>query len=233
MFDSVPDMAAKRAELSGDALAFRDSRTGRDWTFPEVDAAANGAVAALRARGSRGARRAWPFFLRGRGTRSTRTPCAPGAAGVSRPKRFRRPCRCWRTSRAQRRARSATPISGRGASDDRVAGDLAPDAGGIRRFARVSGDDNPIHVNPHLSARTAFGRTVAHGMLIYTKLWGMVCAARPGACATRQSMMFPIPAFAGEDVRLVVVGDLPGTVTMQARRVSDDAELFRGEAEVT
>ncbi|NDV00018.1 class I adenylate-forming enzyme family protein [Pseudoroseicyclus tamaricis] len=51
MFDAVPDMAAKRAELSGDTLAFRDTRTGRDWTFREVDAAANGAAGALRDRG--------------------------------------------------------------------------------------------------------------------------------------------------------------------------------------
>ena len=51
MFDAVPDMAAKRAELSGGDLAFRDSATGRDWTFAEVDAAAGGAAAALRGRG--------------------------------------------------------------------------------------------------------------------------------------------------------------------------------------
>ena len=33
-------------------------------------------------------------------------------------------------------------------------------------FARISGDDNPIHVDPEFSARTRFGRTVSHGMLI-------------------------------------------------------------------
>ena len=50
MFDSVPDMAAKRAELSGGALAFHDHRTGRDWSFAAIDAAANGAARALGAR---------------------------------------------------------------------------------------------------------------------------------------------------------------------------------------
>lgn len=74
-------------------------------------------------------------------------------------------------------------------------------------FARISGDNNPIQVDPDFSARVGFGRTVAHGMLIYTKLWGMVCATRPGAGAMRQSMMFPNPAFAGEDVHLVITGD--------------------------
>jgi fatty-acyl-CoA synthase len=51
MFDAVPDMAAKRAELSGDALAFVDNATGRNWSFDGVDAAAGGAARALRERG--------------------------------------------------------------------------------------------------------------------------------------------------------------------------------------
>ncbi len=36
------------------------------------------------------------------------------------------------------------------------------------RFAALSGDDNPIHVDAEFSARTRFGRTVAHGMLLYS-----------------------------------------------------------------
>lgn len=100
-------------------------------------------------------------------------------------------------------------------------------------FARVSGDDNPIHVDPEFSARTAFGRTVSHGMLIYTRLWGMVRGSRPEAIATHQSMMFPNPAFAGEELCLAVEGDIPGHVTMRAWRAADDAEVFLGDAEVT
>lgn len=34
-------------------------------------------------------------------------------------------------------------------------------------FARLSGDDNPIHVDPAYAASTHFGRTVAHGMLLF------------------------------------------------------------------
>ena len=102
----------------------------------------------------------------------------------------------------------------------------------IDRFAEVSGDDNPIHVDPDFSQATAFGATVSHGMLIYTRLWGMVRGAHPAARAVRQTMMFPNPAFAGVDVQLVVEGELPGIVTMRAWRLSDEAEVFLGEAEV-
>jgi acyl dehydratase len=100
------------------------------------------------------------------------------------------------------------------------------------RFAALSGDDNPIHVDPAFSARGGFGGTVAHGMLIYVRLWALVRAAHPGAVALRQTMMFPNPAFAGIDVALAVTGTLPGTVTMRAWRLSDEAEVFLGEAEV-
>ena len=38
------------------------------------------------------------------------------------------------------------------------------------RFAALSGDDNPIHVDPAFAARTRFGRTVCHGMLLYSTI---------------------------------------------------------------
>ena len=51
MFDHVPDMAAKRAELSGDRIAFHDHADGGDWTFADVNRAANGLADGLRAQG--------------------------------------------------------------------------------------------------------------------------------------------------------------------------------------
>jgi fatty-acyl-CoA synthase len=47
MFDHIPDIAAKRAEISPDGLAFREPATGRDWSFAEVNAAANGMAEGL------------------------------------------------------------------------------------------------------------------------------------------------------------------------------------------
>jgi acyl dehydratase len=70
------------------------------------------------------------------------------------------------------------------------------------RFARLSGDDNPIHVDPEFSARTRFGRTVAHGMLLYST----VCAGLsgrlpgPGVVQLEQELMFPTPTYTGETV---------------------------------
>ena len=36
----------------------------------------------------------------------------------------------------------------------------------INRYAEVSGDNNPVHLDSEFAAETTFGRIVAHGMLV-------------------------------------------------------------------
>ncbi len=76
--------------------------------------------------------------------------------------------------------------------------------GDFDRFAALSGDDNPIHVDPAFAAQTRFGRPVAHGMLLY----GLICAALsehfPGAVQLSQTLMFPSPTFAGDELTVVL-----------------------------
>jgi fatty-acyl-CoA synthase len=47
MFDTIADMAAKRAEISPDAIAFIDASSGRQWRFAEINDAANAVAAGL------------------------------------------------------------------------------------------------------------------------------------------------------------------------------------------
>ncbi len=110
--------------------------------------------------------------------------------------------------------------------------DWTPTQDEFDRFAKVSGDDNPIHVDPEFSARTRFGRTVSHGMLIYSKLWAMIMAARPDAVQTSQSMMFPNPSFTGETLRLSVVEVAENEFEIKATRIADGAETFVGKADI-
>jgi acyl dehydratase len=74
------------------------------------------------------------------------------------------------------------------------------------RFAAVSGDDNPIHVDPDFSARTKFGRTVAHGMFLYGVAAGVLGTRLPGPGTLQldQELMFPYPTYAGEEVTVQV-----------------------------
>ncbi|XP_054758297.2 hydroxyacyl-thioester dehydratase type 2, mitochondrial-like [Lytechinus pictus] len=72
----------------------------------------------------------------------------------------------------------------------------------VRLFAELSGDTNPLHTDEEYAAKTRFGRTVVHGVLLNglasavmgTKLPG------PGTIVISHSTEFPKPLFIGEEV---------------------------------
>lgn len=129
----------------------------------------------------------------------------------------------------------------------------------IDRFAELSGDDNPIHVDPAFSARTSFGRTVAHGMLLYSRVWALIVAARPSMRHVSQALMFPAPAYADEELEIAITpkeeanlivpsgvapeprtqlagegqgrghGKTTALYAIRVARVRDDAEVLTGE----
>jgi acyl dehydratase len=72
------------------------------------------------------------------------------------------------------------------------------------RFAALSGDDNPIHVDPEFAARTKFGRTVAHGMFLYSLVARVLHhhLPGPGTVQIEQELIFPSPTFVGEEVEI-------------------------------
>jgi len=68
-------------------------------------------------------------------------------------------------------------------------------------FARLSGDNNPIHVDPTFAAGTRFGKTVAHGMFLFSVMNAEL--ARLGLTGlTHQELMFSGPTYAGEPMAL-------------------------------
>ncbi len=93
------------------------------------------------------------------------------------------------------------------------------------RFARLSGDDNPIHVDPDFSARTKFGRTVAHGVFLYSILRGLADRLVPGGRQLSQQVRFPAPTFTGEPMRFeAVLESVEGGIATVAYRVSRVAD---------
>lgn len=102
------------------------------------------------------------------------------------------------------------------------------------RFAALSGDDNPIHVDPGFTARSKFGRTVAHGMLLYSSVCSLLGTELPGPGAVQieQDLMFPSPTYVGETVaiHLEVIQADQDTATLRTiiKRPSGDLGL-RGQ----
>lgn len=64
-------------------------------------------------------------------------------------------------------------------------------------FAKLSGDFNPIHVDADFSARSGFGKTVAHGIFLASVLSGVASQLCPNKKMIKSSLMFPAPTFVG------------------------------------
>jgi acyl dehydratase len=72
----------------------------------------------------------------------------------------------------------------------------------FNKFAEISKDDNPIHIDPNFSKRTHFGRTVAHGMFLYGNIYQALESLFPnsGLIQLNQELIFPSPTYTGEKI---------------------------------
>ena len=85
----------------------------------------------------------------------------------------------------------------------------------IQMFAAVSGDVNPLHLDPEFAAGTRFGERIAHGMLTASFISAALAMELPGpGCIfMEQSLKFRLPVKIGDVITVKL------TVTdMQARR---------------
>ena len=109
----------------------------------------------------------------------------------------------------------------------------------VRRFAELSGDHNPVHLDEEFARASRFGRPIAHGIfsaalissLLATKLPG------PGTVYLSQSLRFRLPVYIGDDITTTVVvtavrDDKP-IVTLQTYCDNQDGQrVVEGEAVV-
>ncbi|NNL97635.1 MAG: hypothetical protein HKO63_05465 [Acidimicrobiia bacterium] len=91
-------------------------------------------------------------------------------------------------------------------------------------FARLSGDDNPIHVDPDFAVATHFGGTVAHGMMLFGVLHAATTRWLPEPATPRyQNLMFPAPTFAGPEYRIrLEIREREPALTIAQTIVADD-----------
>jgi phosphate acetyltransferase len=87
----------------------------------------------------------------------------------------------------------------------------------IDRFAELTGDENPVHVDESAAQKTRFGRRIAHGMwgaslvsaVLGTKLPG------PGTIYLSQTIKFSAPVYPGDSV----------TATVKVVKVREDKKI--------
>ena len=80
----------------------------------------------------------------------------------------------------------------------------------IGRFAALTGDSNPVHLDEAFAGKTRFGRRIAHGMLaasLISRAIGMELPGR-GAIYLGQNLKFMAPVYPGDTItaRVTVSG---------------------------
>jgi len=109
----------------------------------------------------------------------------------------------------------------------------------IRRFAEVSGDYNPIHLDEEFAKKTRFGRRIAHGMLsgaFISAVLGYEFKERKIVYLS-QTMKFTAPAYLGDTITATATvtairADKP-IVTLETVCTNQNGEItLKGEAAV-
>ena len=109
----------------------------------------------------------------------------------------------------------------------------------IRKFADVSGDYNPIHLDDEFAKTTSFGKRIAHGMLsgaFISAVLGNEFKDRKIVYLS-QTMKFTAPVFIGDTVTatgtITNIREDKGIVTLETICTNQNGEtLVKGEAAV-
>ena len=109
----------------------------------------------------------------------------------------------------------------------------------VEVFAAVSGDHNPLHLDPDYAATTDFGECIAHGMLTGALISATIAMQLPGPGAVYlgQSIQFRAPVFLGDTLTVeLTVTDKHGKrpwLTLGCVVTNQDGKtVARGEAQV-
>jgi 3-oxoacyl-[acyl-carrier protein] reductase len=95
----------------------------------------------------------------------------------------------------------------------------------VKTFAELTGDFNPVHMDPAFAKQTTFGKPVVHGMLtssFISTMIGMLIPG-PGALWTSQTLEFLSPTYVGDEI----------TVTARVNRKSPATRMLLLEVTIT
>ena len=106
----------------------------------------------------------------------------------------------------------------------------------ILLFSKVSGDENPVHLDEEYAQQTIFGRRIAHGMLTASLISAVIAEQLPGhgTVYLSQTLKFVRPVLPGQFViTTVLVTKIEYSnrrVTLDCKCKVDEKVVLAGEA---
>ena len=103
----------------------------------------------------------------------------------------------------------------------------------VERYARASGDFNPIHMDPDFAAGSQFGTRIAHGMMGAATISEMMTSAFGGAWLNsgRMKIKFRSPVYPGD--RITTLGRVKSVrETAGGSEIECAVEITRDSGEV-
>lgn len=109
----------------------------------------------------------------------------------------------------------------------------------VAKFAELSGDHNPVHLDETFAAATSFGKPIVHGIFsasIFSKILGTIFPGE-GTIYLSQALQFKRPVFPAEEylARVEVISlDGKNTATLSTKLVQKESgkAVIEGEARV-
>jgi len=109
----------------------------------------------------------------------------------------------------------------------------------VFRFAEISADKNPLHLDKDFGRASIFGQRIVHGMLVASLFSGLIGMELPGAGSIYlgQSLTFKAPVAIGEEVtasvEIIKIRQDKPIVTLRTVCVNSEGKIvIEGEAVV-
>jgi acyl dehydratase len=109
----------------------------------------------------------------------------------------------------------------------------------VEAFAAISGDHNPLHLDPDYAATTPFAECIAHGMLTGALISAAIAMQLPGPGSVylSQTMQFRAPVFLGDTLTVALEvtekhGKRPWVTLSCMVENQDGKAVAKGEAQV-
>ena len=108
----------------------------------------------------------------------------------------------------------------------------------IKRFAEVSGDFNPVHLDEEFAKKTIFKSRIAHGFLTASFISTIIASELPGpgSIYLKQSLKFLAPVYINEKilvkVRIIEINIQKSKVKLITECFKNKTLVLTGEAEI-